>query len=130
MAKVIIPGVPAVPNREFDANEGDLALFAYDPQIKAGEINSLTLGVFQGFRERAMKISSPFILEGCEQLGGINICIVRTPIYRAIESDFIINAHLRVLEFGQERVADYLKKLNGFEAHAEWVSRLTKPYLR
>lgn len=122
--------------REINVEEGELVLVVHEGYYGCP---SVTLGVFSteykiagGPIEQTEKgyfhLWRALLLDGATKLGGIKIPIIEHRKYK-----FSYKEDERgLLEFhaGKEEIVGLLKKLPGFEMHAEWVSRLEKPYLR
>lgn len=113
--------------REVNIEEGDLVLVVHEGYYGHP---SVILGVFDSGEEAKgyFHLWRPLLLRKTIGLGGIKIPIIEYKRHKfSYKED---ERGLVELHAGKEEIVGLLKKLPGFEMHAEWVSRLEKPYLR
>jgi len=139
MTKIIIPGRKViVTNREFDLQEGELILLLTGGRIdENGWAKSVILGVFD---EIYNEDNSKFR----ERYGGrryydkrylnlLNSMVlkrdIREPSEKYNSRNVWITKAIRQIYTPQEQIVQALQSWPGFEAHAEWVAGLRKPYL-
>ena len=137
MAKLNIPyDRNTKKTREIDVEEGELALIVHEGYHRSP---SITLGVFstqnttignkiEQEKKGYFHLWKAVLLNEPIKLGGMKIPIVENRKYKFTYKE----DEKGILEFhaGKEEIVGLLKKLPGFEMHAEWISRLEKPYLR
>ena len=127
--------------KEFEVDKGELVLLAYDSQIKKGKPISVTLGVFEDFVKKSREtglvernyliINRPYQLKKTVKFGGLEIPIIlENPNKKGLNTHFMVDAGgLKELHFGQDKIAEVLKRWKGFELYAEIISKMKKPYL-
>jgi len=145
MTKIIVPSELERKCEEFSVKENDLILVMR--KVK----NKFTHPIFGIFSEvnndkKNLRIIQPYILKPCEFLGGG----LYVPIVEAIQYDYNygrvrpqlnispedrytyvkISPTLQKLFSGQEEIVKTLRSLKDFEAHADWIEKLKRPYLR
>jgi len=142
MVKIKIPERDSV--KVVEAEEGDLALLVYNTKLGYSEagifgvfegvVNHAPKKVYGGFRKfyyrDYIRIGRPMLLKPCIDLGGEKVPIIEIPTYyKPGFFDFAITRLLGEVYAGQDEVIRQFQNWPGFEAHAEWISRLRKPYL-
>ena len=123
------------PPKEIEVENRGLVLLVTRSQRKTPtEINSATLGVFEELSEgnRFMHIylrDQYYILYPSEDFGGLRVPLITSG--KNSHSIFKFRAIKRGLEIysGQEEIVRTLRCLKDFEAHADWIEKLKKPYL-
>ena len=146
MTKIIIPRElerKCEEFEEFSVKENDLILVM--KKVKSKSTHPI-FGIFSEVNKDKLRIIQPYILKPCEFLG----CGLYIPIVEAIQYDYNygrvrplsnlspeerytyikISPSLQKLFSGQEEIVKTLRSLKDFEAHADWIEKLQKPYLR
>lgn len=135
MAKIIIPGRKIVSEGlEIELVEDELILLVNAGMFRNGEIISVYFGVFKGMEEfngartypDKIRIKPQFTMKKSERFGGDYARILENSKYGG---RYDVSAFIRQIYSGQEQIVQALKSWPGFEGHAEWVSKLRKPYL-
>jgi len=147
MAKVTIKGKPTFsrePDRHYDIQKGDLVMLrkSYSGRGKMFESSNQTHSIYLGVFDRIDKYRSAshldsrvvdrlildpaYQLEECVQLGGQTI----TPIIPC--KDLFLSQGLSSglgIYIGKEKILAVLQKMRSLKPHAEWISKLEKPYI-
>ena len=134
MAKIKIPeSTRAITTyREVEIGEGELILLLNRHRVdENGLVKLAVLGVFGEFIEedyykrKYIKVLSPIELRPDNTLG-ILPHLSKSEEYRT----FMLTSQIKQIYSPQEQIIQVLQTWPGFEAHAEWISKLTKPYLK
>ncbi len=139
MTKIIIPKDITTKIRSVEVEEGDLMLILTDHME-----NSFAFGIFedvkirpgtnpyaQNTEENRITLKPSLILKTQERFG--HVVLPCFAIYGGKivnrEGAYRVNRGLLEVYCGQNEIVTKLKNTKGFEAHAEWISRLVKPYI-
>lgn len=136
MAKIVIPGyqrIVTTPPREFQITKGELVMI-----LTGRQTEDFRLGVFRKFLPKpagsrelpAIVLDKAFTLGPCETLGGIivpEISLIKA--HPGEELTYSVRPCME-LYLGKERIIKALERKPLYEGHADWISRLEKPYLR
>ena len=138
MVKIIVPERKLQTiSLEVEVSEGELILLVNSHRAsKDGEINSALLGVFEGLYSKRtgkyedvdrtyMKLANVYVLNKCGRMGGLDLPCLES----RGNVNLCKNTNIKNIYSPQEQIVQVLQSWPGFEAHAEWVSRLRKPYL-
>ena len=141
MTKIIVPRELERKCEEFSVKENDLILVM--KKVKSKSTHPI-FGIFSEVNNDKLRIIQPYILKPCESLGGG----LYVPIVEAIQYNYDygrvrppsnlspedrytyvkISPSLQKLFSGQDDIVKTLRNLKDFEAHADWIEKLKKPY--
>lgn len=119
------------------SQDGELVLLLSKRQVRLYDSPaSMNLGVLRGISfgkyNTSLILSCFYTIEPSEKLGGIDVPMIIVPNYRKAYrernhildiSTELISAHL-----GQEQIVKELREYKSYQAHADWIARLRKPY--
>lgn len=114
--------------KTLEIEKGELVLIRSKKQKEEGV--SITLGVFkdgtnyEGNFYPGIFLSSSYYLRRCDKLGGQDVCLIEYG-----RNSYILNSDLEII-IGKENIVERLKENEKFAPHADWISKLNKPYLR
>lgn len=72
-------------------------------------------------------IKPQYTIRKAKKLGGVDLAFLEDP---KIGGRYMIGSYIREIYGGQNEIVKQLRSWQGFEPHAEWISRLEKPYVR
>jgi len=136
MAKIIIPERKIEvfkPGLEIDLEEGELILLLNGKRVdEKGIVNSAIVGVFNGILEEfdKQKYGGHYQDKSYIKMRGVRV-IKPIDITRGLSDEyktFLISRQIKSIYSPQDKIVETLQLWPGFEAHAEWVARLRKPY--
>jgi len=148
MVKILIPKKRIEVLRgykDYNVEEGELVMIVTTDRLGEDEkVNSAILGVFKGTKyvdntelrqkysrryhdEEYLLFSKAFVLRPPIIFGSVEIPVVEG--YDQTSLKIGPKGRIRNIYSPQEEILRQLQSWPGFEAHAEWVSRLRKPYI-
>jgi len=142
MVKIYLPDGSQISEKEFrgieKSPEGELVLLLKYEQIRKDKPPvAMNLGVlkkadFENFTP-LFRLSCFYSLEPSEWIGGIYIPLVSLPSVRKrnrfSEHTYYLTNVVSSVRLGQAEIVKELMKTPGYEPHADWISRLRKPYV-
>jgi len=134
MTTIRLPGrtvLARLEDRAYEITEGQLVM------MHGTRGGNLILGAFEKYEEfeefhrsvtPRVRLKPAYSLRPCQLFGGIWVPIVEYRNGRYFDS--LAVSHIKEMYVGKDEIVHALHNMEGFEGHAEWVSRLEEPYRR
>jgi len=113
--------------KEIGINRDDLVMILVDPFITLGlPVCEEKPIVLKNNKDR-LRMNNVAVLHRCET----SYIGIKFPELCAFVEDSIHHYNIGSIEWccvGQENIVKMLKKIKGYELHAEWIAKIQKPY--